>query len=154
MYPTSIKDRRNGAKLESHGASGYSSDMAGDGDFRFPSSMRLKKKAEFVRVFRKGAVWKGSYFSLHILPRAEDALLQQEGPRLGMVVTRKVGSAVERNRVKRRIRESFRKMAHSMPAVDLVIRPNAACTEISEALITRSLRKAVKCALESVKEKT
>jgi len=128
--------------------------MAGDGDFRFPSSMRLKKKTEFVRVFRKGAVWKGSYFSLHILPRADHILPQQGGPRLGMVVTRKVGSAVVRNRIKRSLREAFRKTAHSMPAVDIVIRPNAACAEISETLITRSLGKAVESALDSVKEKT
>lgn len=45
-------------------------------------------------------------------------------------------------------------MASSLPDVDLVIRPNATCLEASEALITRSLGKAVKVALESVKERT
>ncbi len=135
--------------------------MAGDGDFRFPSTMRLKKKDEFIRVFRKGIVWKGSYFSLHVLPREEGELPRREtgllpkvGPRLGIVVPRKVGSAVERNRIKRKIREAFRKMAHSLPAVDLVIRPNRTCKEATETLITRSLAKAVKVALESVKERT
>jgi ribonuclease P protein component len=116
--------------------------------------MRLKKKDEFIRVFRKGVVWKGSYFSLHLLLRAEGELPQDLGPRLGMVVTRKVGSAVERNRIKRRIREAFRKMARRLPAVDLVIRPNATCKEAPETLITRSLEKAVTVALESVKERT
>jgi len=135
--------------------------MAGDGDFRFPSTMRLKKKDEFIRVFRKGIAWKGSYFSLHLLPRTGDLLprtgdelSQDAGPRLGMVVTRKVGSAVERNRIKRKIREAFRKTAHNLPAVDLVIRPNISCKEATETLITRSLVKAVKTALESVKERT
>ena len=129
--------------------------MVGDGDFRFPSTMRLKKKSEFVRVFRKGVAWKGSYFSLHILLRRKDDELSQEtGPRLGMVVTRKVGSAVERNRIKRKIREAFRKTAHCLPAVDLVIRPNETCKEAPEALITRSLGEAVKVALDSVKERT
>ena len=129
--------------------------MVGDGDFRFPSTMRLKKKSEFIRVFREGVAWKGSYFSLHILLRKKDDELSQEiGPRLGMVVTRKVGSAVERNRIKRKIREAFRKTAHCLPTVDVVIRPNATCKEAPETLITRSLGKAVKVALDSVKERT
>ena len=124
--------------------------------------MRLKKKTEFIRVFREGVVWKGSCFSLHILPRTGDvlprrmneALSQEEGPRLGMVVTRQVGSAVERNRIKRKIREAFRKMAHRLPAVDIVIRPNATCKVAPEEMIARSLGKAVKVALENVKERT
>jgi ribonuclease P protein component len=136
--------------------------MAGDDNFRFPSTMRLKKKTEFTHVFREGVTWKGSYFSLHlllrtggVLPRKKDgALLQEEGPRLGMVVTRKVGSAVERNRIKRKIREAFRKTAHRLPAVDLVIRPNAACKEAPEEEISQCLERAVKMALESVKERT
>jgi len=134
--------------------------MVGDGDFRFPPAMRLKKKTEFVRVFREGTVWKGESFSLHILLRERDvipksggALVLKPSPRLGMVVTRKVGSAVERNRIKRKIREAFRKAAHHFPAVDLVIRPNAACKEATEEDISRSLRKAVAATLENVKER-
>jgi len=130
--------------------------------------MRLKKKTEFTRVFREGTAWKGSYFSLHILPRTgdilprkegvlprrmDDALSQKAGPRLGIVVTRKVGSAVERNRIKRKIREAFRKTAHCLPAVDFVIRPNAACKDAPEEEILRSLGKAVKVALENLKER-
>jgi len=124
--------------------------------------MRLKKKSEFIRVFREGAVWKGNCFSLHVLPRTggvlprkmDAASSQEAGPRLGMVVTRQVGSAVERNLIKRRIREAFRKMAHCLPAVDIVIRPNAACKVAPEEMIARSLGKAVKVALENVKERT
>ena len=135
--------------------------MAGDGDSRFPPTMRLKKKTEFTRVFREGVTWKGSSFSLHVLARTEDVLPRAGGafsqgtqPRLGMVVTRKVGSAVERNRIKRKIREAFRKTAHRLPAVDLVIRPNAACKEAPEEEIAQGLRTAVKVALGNVKERT
>jgi ribonuclease P protein component len=139
--------------------------MAGDGDSRFPPTMRLKKKTEFTRVLRRGVEWKGSCFSLHILKRAgsgPEHVLHQgtaaasskpEVPRLGMVVTRKVGSAVERNRIKRKIREAFRKMAHRLPLVDLVIRPTAACKRAPEEVIARSLERAVESALEDVKER-
>jgi len=149
-----IELRKNRAKLESHGASDYSSSMAGDDDSRFPPTMRLKKKDEFTRVFREGVAWKGSFFSIHVLPREEDDLQREIGPRLGMVVPRRVGSAVERNRIKRKIREAFRKVAHRLPVIDLVIRPNIACKEASEERISRSLCKAVSAALENVKERT
>ena len=81
-------------------------------------------------------------------------LSQESGPRLGIVVTRKYGSAVERNRIKRKIREAFRKTAHRLPAVDLVIKPNATCKEAPEEEIVQSLEKAVKMVLESLKERT
>jgi len=81
-------------------------------------------------------------------------LSQESGPRLGIVVTRKYGSAVERNRIKRKIREAFRKTAYRLPAVDLVIKPNATCKEAPEEEIIRSFEKAVKMALESMKERT
>ncbi|MBE0635532.1 ribonuclease P protein component [Candidatus Bipolaricaulota bacterium] len=122
--------------------------------------MRLKKKNEFIRVFREGATWKGNCFALHVLPRTGgvlprtgDEFPKDGGPRLGMVVPRRVGSAVERNRIKRKLREAFRKTAHRLPAVDLVIRPNAVCKEVPEETIARTLGKAVKTALENVKER-
>jgi ribonuclease P protein component len=44
-----------------------------------------------------------------------------EGPRLGLVVTKRLGKAVQRNRVKRLLREFFRRHHTQLPAVDLVI---------------------------------
>ncbi len=135
--------------------------MVGDGDSRFPPTMRLKKKSEFAEVFRKGVTWKGRYFSLHVLLRTERAPQETDGarqrdagPRLGMVVPRSVGPAVKRNRIKRKIREGFRKTAQVLPDANLVIRPNRTCIEASEALITRSLKKAVKEAVDRVKERS
>lgn len=49
--------------------------------------------------------------------------------RLGLAVARKAaGSAVERNRLKRVIRESFRRHRHELPAVDCVVMTRAAAT--------------------------
>jgi ribonuclease P protein component len=127
--------------------------MVGDGDDRFPSTMRLKKKAEFIRVFREGVTWKGSCFSVHMLRRdVETARLPESGPRLGLVVPRRVGSAVERNRIKRKLREAFRRNAHRLPAVDLVIQPNASCQTASESEIVEGLMRAMKRAPGDAKE--
>lgn len=45
-----------------------------------------------------------------------------EGPRLGMVVAKRLASrAVDRNRIKRNIRESFREQSGSLPALDVIV---------------------------------
>ena len=150
---TGFLERKNGAKLESHGACDYSSTMVGDGDARFPSTMRLKKKAEFLRVFREGHSWRGSCFSLHVLT-CDDADERNVRPRLGIVVTRKDGNAVDRNRLKRKVREAFRKTASRLPTADFVIRPKAVCLNMTEDEMVTQLHVAITELLVHAKEKT
>jgi ribonuclease P protein component len=64
---------------------------------------RLSRSAEFDRVYRSGRSRANRWLVLHAFPRDAEA----EGPRLGLSVGRKVGGAVERNRVKRALREAF-----------------------------------------------
>jgi ribonuclease P protein component len=91
--------------------------------------MRLRTSAEFERVYRRGAVYRGRLFSVHALPG--DA----ERPRLGLSVSKKVGSAVARNLVRRRLREVFRAVAGDLePGMDIVVsaRPAAADASFEE----------------------
>ena len=67
-----------------------------------PGRMRLSRSADFDRVFRQGRSHAGREFVLYVFPRGEG-----DDPRLGLSVSRKVGGAVERNRVKRLLREAF-----------------------------------------------
>lgn len=63
---------------------------------------RLRKRRDFQRVSRRGRRVAGPYFVLLSAPGGSDRT------RLGLTVSRKVGNAVERNYVKRRVREWFR----------------------------------------------
>lgn len=110
--------------------------MSGGGDGRFPATMRLKYRRDFQAVYREGAVWKGPCFSLHILKR--------EKKRIGIVIPRKWGTAVERNRMKRRLREAFRRNAHLFPNADIIVKPTIECRDETIDRIAQMLIEAVK----------
>ncbi|MGN6189096.1 MAG: ribonuclease P protein component [Conexibacter sp.] len=87
---------------------------------------RLSRSAEFDRVFRQGRSHANRVLVLYGFPRADDGA--ETEPRLGLSVSRRVGGAVERNHVKRLLREAFEHEAERLPAGhDLVIvaRPEA-----------------------------
>lgn len=78
-----------------------------DGAARLRRTDRLRKSKDFQRISRQGARRASAHFVIIVgKQRPEEA---GERPLLGITVSRKVGSAVERNRVKRRIREWFRR---------------------------------------------
>jgi len=70
--------------------------------FRFPRAARLRQRRDFARVFRAGRAVARPEFVLHALA------VPDAGRRLGVVCGRRVGSAVVRNRLRRRLREIFR----------------------------------------------
>jgi ribonuclease P protein component len=81
-----------------------------------PKERRLRRKREFDAVYAHGRRFGNSFFGVtaHVNVKG--------GPRLGLAVAVKTaGNAVERNRIRRLIRESFRLHQHEIPALDLVV---------------------------------
>jgi ribonuclease P protein component len=93
-----------------------------------PRSARLTGKAQFDRVFALRTTRNSRYFRLNL---ADNGL---DNARLGMAVSRRVDKrAVQRNRLRRQVRESFRLAWPGLPALDIVVtaRPDAAQAERS-----------------------
>ncbi|HEX8912965.1 MAG TPA: ribonuclease P protein component [Humisphaera sp.] len=86
-----------------------------------PKKLHLRSKKDFDAVFDARTKESRGPLSVHARPNG------LAFPRLGMSVSRKVGNAVKRNRIRRLIREAFRLMQHDWPAgYDLVtvVRPH------------------------------
>jgi ribonuclease P protein component len=85
------------------------------GTARFSKAARLRHRQEFLRAQAQGKRFHTRHFGVTLAPMTEGH------PRLGLVATRRLGKAVRRNRVKRLLREFFRRHQTGLPAFDLVI---------------------------------
>jgi ribonuclease P protein component len=87
---------------------------------------RLSRSGDFDRVYREGRSHANRYLVVYAFPRADGD--DEPEIRLGVSVGRKVGGAVERNAVKRALREAFWKLGEALPRRHdfvLVARPDA-----------------------------
>jgi ribonuclease P protein component len=101
---------------------------------RGPRRRRLSRSAEFERVYRQGRSKANRFLVLYAFPReATESGDAADGPRLGLSVSRKVGGAVERNRIKRVLREIFWAEAERLPGdADYVVVARPDVRELDE----------------------
>jgi ribonuclease P protein component len=95
---------------------------------RPPARGRLSRSAEFERVYRQGRSIANRHLVLYTFPNTS-----AQRPRLGLSVSRKVGGAVQRNKVKRLLREAFAQVEGDLkPDQDMVVVARPASAELAE----------------------
>ena len=104
---------------------------------RFPRSLRLLKHADFDRVYKRGRRHFSSHMTVFYSP-------QEKGPaRVGFTVGRLLGGAVERNRIRRRLREAVR-LRHAVLTgpVDVVINPKKSAIRVEFSALLEEVEQA------------
>ena len=106
------------------------------GTAQFQRSQRLRRPAQFQAAYAQGRRFGNELFTATVRVNDEEGA----SARLGLsIAARTVGNAVSRNRVRRQIRESFRRQRPELPPVDIVIGArdaarSAAAPQLREAL--------------------
>jgi ribonuclease P protein component len=104
--------------------------------FSFPPSLRLKTPADFQKVFACPVKSTDRYFTLLAIENS------MNHPRLGLAIAKKnIKMAVDRNKIKRAARESFRCQQHQISPLDIVVLARRDAAKTSSAVLTKSLTK-------------
>jgi ribonuclease P protein component len=107
------------------------------GSARFPRTRRLVRRAEFSEVMKSAVRSRDECFS--VSARADDKTLSA---RLGVTVAKRVSpKAVARNRIKRQIRESFRRNQQLLEGLSVVVTANPPAAARDNAQLRTSLGK-------------
>jgi ribonuclease P protein component len=132
-------------------------EQAGTGS---PRAARLLKHSDFERVYKQGRRHFSPHMTVFYLRRAEGALpetgLAERSSRVGFTVGRVLGGAVERNRIKRRLREAVRlrrSVLEGAWAADVVINPKKSVLTLEFSLVLEEVGRALDVIAKKLVEK-
>jgi ribonuclease P protein component len=110
---------------------------------RFPKKQRLLRHADFERVYKQGRRHFAGHMTVFFAGRSEEVRESAPGFRVGFTVSKALGGAVQRNRMKRQLREAVR-LTGFAPAVaaDVVINPKRSLLTARFAEIRNEVAKA------------
>ena len=95
---------------------------------------RIRKRSEYITIYTQGVTRESRHFRITLLPNAF------QWSRLGLTVSKKIGNAVQRNLVKRRLREYFRLHKAYLPrSHDIVFTAKQGAPKLSYTALTREL---------------
>jgi len=117
--------------------------------------LRLRKHADYQRVYAGSRKQFSKQMAFFYSIRPEGRRSDTEGPRIGLTVGKVLGNAVERNRIKRRLRECVRRHAGTLTyPVDVILHPRRTALEMDTkkldgevAQIFRTIQSAIQAAL-------
>ena len=116
---------------------------------RFSSNMRLLRHADFERVYKQGRRHFAANMTVFYLART-----QGEGLRVGFTVSKALGGAVQRNRMKRRLRETVRTHWPGIQVpVDVVINPKKSVLKVEFSQLGTELDRAFTVIQKSLEKK-
>jgi len=95
---------------------------------------RLKRSWQFAKIYKEGGRYSNELFTIYVLPNG----IQET--RLGLTVTKKVGISVQRNRIKRLIREVLRSLNGIASGSDLVIVARKSAVDLKYSQVYDSLK--------------
>jgi len=123
---------------------------------KFPKSRRLLRHADFDRVYKKGRRHFASHMTVFYLRReTDDSQADTSQFRVGFTVRKVLGGAVQRNRMKRRLREAVRLQAVKPPVgVDVVINPKASLLRADFEDLKSEISKAFQVIQKSLSQET
>ena len=105
---------------------------------RFLRRMRLLRHSDFERVYKQGRRHFASHMTVFYLFRED-----QPGLRVGFTVSKVLGNAVVRNRIRRRLREAVRLHWPAIePAADVVINPKKSAEKVDFAALEKEMIRA------------